>query len=612
MLRIAKWAGLALLGLIVLAAGAGSYLLFINPSVSTTLNKQTFWMLTENPELLTRLGAIEGTILDFHSGKLSDESWGTKAKVTRELQDNLAQFRAYDPATLTGQDKLTWQVMTWLYEDVLAFDAVPWLSPGSMLGSGAAYPINQMFGEQSRFPRFMQSQHVVINAKTARNYVSRLNAVGLKFDQVIEVIGEQAKVGVVPPTFVIDRVLTEMKGFVAKPAMENTLYTGFYAKLAKLDLSAEEKAELAAAAQKAIDTVVYPAYGRLIAAVEALRPQSTPDPGVWKLPGGDAYYALALREETTTDLTPQQVHDIGLSEVARIDAEMDAILKRLGRTEGSVGERMMALGEDPSQLFEDSDAGRQAILDEYKKIIGEMQSRLPDVFATLPAQPVEVERVPVFAEVGSAGAYYEQPALDGSRPGRFFANLHDVKETPRFSMKTLAYHEAIPGHHFQIASAMNLDLPLARSFLPFTAYVEGWALYAERLAWEMGEYKDDPYGDLGRLQAEMFRAVRLVVDTGMHYKRWSREQAIDYMVARTGMTVSDVTREIERYAVMPGQACAYKIGMMKILELREKAKAALGDRFDLKAFHRAVIENGPLPLTVLEQVIDAWIAEQKG
>jgi len=611
MLRIAKWAGLALVGLILLAAGAGTYLLVINPSVSTTLNKQTFWMLTENPELLTRLGAIEGTILDFHSGTLSDNSWGTKADVRRTVEVNLAQFRAYDPATLSGQDKLTWQVMTGLYEEILAFDTVPWLSPGGILGSGTPYPINQMFGEQSRYPRFMQSQHVVINAKTARNYVKRLNAAGTKFDQVIGVIGEQAKLGVVPPSFVIDKVLAEMQGFIAKPAKENPLYTGFFDKLAKLDLDGGEKAELAAAAEQAIEGVVYPAYRRLIAAVEAMKGQATPDPGVWKLPGGDAFYALALREETTTDLTPQQVHDIGLAEVARIGAEMDAILTGLGRTEGSVGERMLALGEEPAQLFEDSDAGRQAILDEYARIIAEMQARLPDVFAALPAQPVEVVRVPVFAEIGSAGAYYEPPALDGSRPGRFFANLHDVKETPRFSMKTLAYHEAIPGHHFQIASAMNLDLPLARSFLPFTAYLEGWALYAEQLAWEMGVYKDDPYGDLGRLQAEMFRAVRLVVDTGMHYKRWSREQAIDYMVAMTGMTASDVTREIERYAVMPGQACAYKIGMMKILEMRAKAKAALGDRFDLKAFHTAVLESGPLPLTVLEQVIDAWIAERK-
>jgi uncharacterized protein (DUF885 family) len=219
-------------------------------------------------------------------------------------------------------------------------------------------------------------------------------------------------------------------------------------------------------------------------------------------------------------------------------------------------------------------------------------------------------RIPSYADSG--GAYYNQPALDGSRPGRVFYSLRNVVETPKWSMKTLQYHEGVPGHHFQIATALNLDLPLARTQLSYTAYVEGWALYAERLAWEMGMYKDDPLGDLGRLQAEIFRATRLVVDTGMHFKRWSREQAIDYMVGATGMARSDVTSEIERYAVMPGQACAYKIGMLKILEIREKAKAALGAKFDLEEFHRVVLENGPLPLTILEEVVADWVKAQQG
>jgi len=267
--------------------------------------------------------------------------------------------------------------------------------------------------------------------------------------------------------------------------------------------------------------------------------------------------------------------------------------------------------EDPRYQFEDSDKGRQDILDEYTLLLAEVSARMPGVFATIPPQLVEVVRVPKFSEVGSAGAYYNAPSMDGTRPGRFFANLRDVKETPKWSMKTLAYHEGIPGHHFQISIAQNLDLPLARSRLPFTAYTEGWALYAEQLAYEVGMYNDDPPGDLGRLQAELFRAVRLVVDTGMHYKKWSREQAITYMVETTGMAEGDVTAEIERYSVMPGQACAYKIGMLKILELRERAKAALGSKFDLKKFHSVVLDNGPLPLTVLEKVVDTWVAEQR-
>lgn len=605
MWRIVKWALLGVLGLVVLGAGYLSYIVFINPSLHMTVNKQTFAWMLENPEMLTQIGAIEGGLLDFHSGKLSDASWEQGARDRSRVEENLAEIEAYEPASLEGQERLTREVMIWFYQSTLAYGDIAW-SQG-----GGPYPVNQMFGVQNGFPRFMSFSHVVRNEKTARNYVERLNAVGVKFDQVIGVVRKQAELGDVPPTFVIDKVLAEMRGLIAAPAKENPLYTGYLESLKKIDLAEEDRAQFAAGAEAAITDTVYPAYQRLIATMEELRAKSTPDAGIWKQPQGEAYYALALRQQTTTDMTPQQVHDVGLAEDARISAEMDAILIAQGMTEGSVGARMTALGEDPQYHFEDSDAGRQAILDEYSRLLDDIAKRMPEVFATIPPQKLEVVRVPKFSEAGSAGAYYNAPSLDGSRPGRFFANLRDVKETPKWSMKTLAYHEGIPGHHFQISLAQNLDLPMARSRLPFTAYTEGWALYAERVAYEMGMYKDDPLGDLGRLQAEIFRAVRLVVDTGLHYKKWSREQAIAYMVDMTGMALGDVTAEIERYAVMPGQACAYKIGMIKILELRERAKAALGSKFDLKAFHAAVLDNGPLPLTVLEQVIDAWIAEQK-
>ncbi len=605
MWRFVKWTLLSVLGLVVLAAGYGTYVVFINPSLHMTVNKQTFALLMDDPELITQLGAIEGGWLDFHSGKLSDASWEQGERDQQRLADNLAVIEAYEPASLEGQEKITREVMIWFYGTALAYRDVAWAT------GGAPYPVNQMFGVQNGFPRFMQFTHVVRNEKTARNYVERLKAVGVKFDQVIGVVRKQAGMGDVPPTFVIDKVVAEMKGLIAAPARENPLYTVYVDSLKKVDMAEEDRARLAADAETAIADTVYPAYQRLIAAMEDLRSQSTPDAGIWKQTQGEEYYALALRQQTTTDLTPQQVHDIGLAEVARITAEMDAILIAQGMSEGTVGARMKALGEDPKYHFEDSDKGRQDILDEYTRLLAEVKAKLPEAFERIPPQELEVVRVPKFSETGSAGAYYNPPSLDGSRPGRFFANLRDVKETPKWSMKTLAYHEGIPGHHYQIATAQNLDLPLARSNLPFTAYTEGWALYAERLAWEMGMYKDDPLGDLGRLQAELFRAVRLVVDTGMHYKKWSREQAIAYMVETTGMAESDVTSEIERYAVMPGQACAYKIGMLKILELRDRAKTALGPKFDLRKFHSAVLDNGALPLTVLESVIDQWIAEQK-
>jgi len=320
-----------------------------------------------------------------------------------------------------------------------------------------------------------------------------------------------------------------------------------------------------------------------------------------------------LRQFTTTDYTPEQVHQLGLSEVARITAQMDEPLKSQGRGSGSVGERVRALQSDPQFQVADGDEGRKALLARYQKILDEINARMPEYFRTVPATRLTVERVPTAAEKGSAGAYYQQAAMDGSRPGVFFANLRDPKETATWSMKTLAYHEGIPGHHFQISTALNLkDLPIIRQQTLYSAYAEGWALYAERFAAEIGMYKDDPFGDLGRLRDELMRAVRLVVDTGLHAKGWSREQAIDYMASTTGMPQTEVVSEVERYMGLPGQACAYKVGQLKILELRERAKAALGDKFSIKDFHAVVLENGGVPLTLLEKLVDEWIAKAKG
>jgi uncharacterized protein (DUF885 family) len=307
------------------------------------------------------------------------------------------------------------------------------------------------------------------------------------------------------------------------------------------------------------------------------------------------------------------VHELGLNEVARIDAEMDALLDGQGLEGGTVAERMSALARDPRFLLPNTDDGRTELLERYRRMLDEVAARMPQYFRTIPPEKLEVERVPASAEKGSAGAYYNPAAMDGSRPGTFFANLRDTSETATWTMKTLAYHEGIPGHHFQIATAHGLKgLPIIRQQPIYSAYSEGWALYAERLAAEIGLYADDPFGDLGRLQAEMYRAVRLVVDTGLHAKGWSREQAIEYMVKTTGMGKAEVTSEVERYMALPGQACAYKIGQLKILELREKARSALGEKFDLKAFHTVVLENGAVPLTVLERLVDDWIASGGG
>jgi uncharacterized protein (DUF885 family) len=468
-----------------------------------------------------------------------------------------------------------------------------------------------MFGTQVQLASFMQTTHVVKNEKTARNYVARLQAMGPKLDALTAEMQRQSAAGVVLPAALLEKSLVVIGDTIAPPPEASPLVSTFVERMAKAkDLDPKLQEQLRAEAIAAVKASVYPAYERMQAALVAERPKSegTAD-GVGRLADGAAYYQAMLRQFTTTDYTPEQVHALGLAEVARIDAEMDALLDGQGLTEGTVAERMTALATDPRFLLPDTDEGRAALLAKYNAILDDMNARMPEYFHTIPPGKLAVQRVPVSAEKGAARAYYSLAAMDGSRAGTFYANLRDTKETPTWGMKTLAYHEGIPGHHFQIATAQGLKgLPLIRQQPIYSAYSEGWALYGERLAAEIGLYRDDPFGDLGRLQAEMFRAVRLVVDTGIHAKGWTREQAIDYMVQTTGMNVDEVVSEVERYMALPGQACAYKVGQLKILELRERARAELGDKFELKDFHTVVLENGAVPLTVLGRLVEEWVA----
>jgi len=341
-------------------------------------------------------------------------------------------------------------------------------------------------------------------------------------------------------------------------------------------------------------------------------PKTTTDDGVWKLPDGDAYYAYLLYENTTIPLKPDEVHDLGLREVARIEGEMRAILDANGFAGQPIGQSMEKLAKDPRFLFSNDDKGRADALAEYTGLIMEATERSKRLFLTAPRAKLEVRRVPQFKEATAPGAYYEGPSMDGTRPGIFYANLRDMRELPKWSMPTLAYHEGVPGHHWQISTAQELKgLPQFRKVIPFTAYAEGWALYCEWLAKKVGWYDSDPFGDLGRLQAELFRAVRLVVDTGIHAKRWTREQAIAYMREKTGMGEKEVTAEIERYIVSPAQACAYKVGMLKIQELRARAEQELGTKFDQREFHDALLKNGALPLEILEEQVKEYIQRKK-
>jgi uncharacterized protein (DUF885 family) len=605
--RIAAWTALVL----VAALGYACYrTVWGTPfTINMLANRQALEFLMRNPEMFTAVGLTDGSIFDHHSDQLTPYTLRQRDEDYAQLARFLAEVRRFDRASLGRQDQITYDILVDQYETGRAFRRFAWLQGDEL------YPVSPMFGVEVELPAFMQTTHVVSNDKTARNYVKRLEAMGEKLDQVTAAMQRQASAGVVLPPSLLERSLVVIHDTVSAPAKDNALVTTFVTRMHRVkSLDSAARQQLENEAIEAVRSRIYPAYARMSAALEALRPAAaTQAAGVARLPDGAAYYALELRQNTTTDYTPEQVHALGLSEVARISREMDQLLAAEGLTGGSVGERMAALGKDPRFLLPNDDAGRRQALERYQQILDAVAARMPEYFRTLPGKRLTVERVPATQEKGTSGAYYQQAAMDGSRPGIFFANLRDMSEVPTWSMKTLAYHEGIPGHHLQISTALGLkDLPLIRQQTLYTAYAEGWALYAEQLAAEIGMYKDDPWGNLGRLQLELLRAARLVVDTGIHAQGWTREQAISYMVATTGKAQAEVASEVERYMAMPGQACAYKVGELKILELRAKAQAALGLRFNLKDFHTVILENGGVPLTLLEQLVDEWIARTRG
>ncbi|MFO7584712.1 MAG: DUF885 domain-containing protein, partial [Anaerolineales bacterium] len=547
------------------------------------------------------LGLLEKFGIRWHNAKLSDASVKKETEMFNWIKRDLDILRSYPRQRQDKTTLLSTDVMDWFLDDIARGEQFRFHD----------YPLNQMFGIQSQLPSFMMSMHPLVNQTEARNYVKRLGKFGVKFEQVMEGLKIREQKGILPPRFVIRRVLDEMTAFVGQPVRENPLYVVFKDKVSALEkIGAGERETLLAAAETEIQDTVYPAYQKFIDYFSVLEAKASDDDGVWKLPDGAAYYAHCLRSNTTTEFTPEQVHEIGLREVARIETEMSAILERLGYTGvDSAPKKLAELGRDDRFLFPNTDEGRAAALAEYQRILDEIDAGLDPYFDLRPQAGLKVERIPEFREKTSAGAYYQPADMGGARPGVFYANLRDMSEVRKFGMKTLAYHEGIPGHHFQIAIAQNLKgLPIFRRLVPFTAYAEGWALYAEKLARELGYYQNDPHGELGYLDSELFRAVRLVVDTGIHHKRWTREQAIEYMQAHTASAQETVVSEIERYIVMPGQACAYKIGEIKMVELREKVQNALDERFDLRQFHNLVLKNGSMPLSILEQTVDDWLA----
>ena len=598
-----KWLGVSFALLLVLTAAFIAHSWYFKPvNINIFFARAFLQVALESPEMLSSIRVLEQFGIKGHNAKLDDDSIAAGDRLFDHLKKSRETLVSYDDEDLSATDLMSKRIALNLMETMVEAEKFRFHN----------YPVNQLFGVQNGFPTFMDSTHQIDTVGDAEDYLSRLSQVDRKFGQVLDGLAHREQLGILPPQFVITKVLEEMRNFIATPAEESILMTSLTRKMQEADLPASKQQAIALEARTLIDDSVYPAYARLISYFEDLDARVSENNGVWALPDGDEFYRLAVRLFTTTDYSPEYIHELGLSEVDRIQAEILQILEEQGwDVSGGFFTAISELAEAPQFYYSDSSEGREQILADYQLILDEISDGLEPYFDVMPEADMEVRRIPEFKEKTSPGAYYQPPAMDGSRPGVFYANLYDIKATPRYGMRTLAYHEGIPGHHFQLAIQQQQgELPFFRRVIPAVAYSEGWALYAEKLAWELG-FQDDPYDNIGRLQAELFRAVRLVVDTGIHFKRWSREQAIEYMISNTGMAESDVIAEIERYFVMPGQALAYKIGMTKLLELRELARVELGERFDIRELHNVVLTSGSVPLDILEDIVRSYIVDTR-
>lgn len=563
------------------------------------LHEQIFAeLLRRNPQYASELGVAKHFGID--EGLLTDVSDSYQDETDQLIQTFLAMLEAIDPATLTPAQKVSNDILIWdLREQVRGMEF-----------RYHAYLVNQLFSIPIDLPGFMMGVHPLNTQADAENYVRRLSQVGTQFDQIIAGMEVRAERGLLPPRFVFDRVLNQLRSMTAVPPSENEMLTYFANQVETLNLPQAEQQQLVDDVAAQLTEGVYPAYERLIASLTTLQEQATDDDGVWKLPDGEAYYAYTLYHHSTTEMTAVQIHELGLQEVARIQAEMTTLLEELGYgTNLTAGIGQIYQNGGGIQIRDEQT--RQAVFAVYEEALAKADTLLGPLFNIQPQAPLEILRVPAFREASAPGAYYTTPPLDGSRPGIFWINAPDGRFVSNVGIPTLAFHEGIPGHHFQKAIQSELqDVPTFRRATNFAAYAEGWALYVERLAWEYGYYEDDPFGNWGRLQSELFRAVRLVVDTGIHAQGWTRQEAIDYMVATLNWPLENATAEVERYIVWPGQATSYKIGELTILRLRNEAQEALGDQFDIAAFHTLILQNGDVPLTVLEQIVEEWVSGQ--
>ena len=575
-------------------------------SLDHFLAKELIVGVFDSPEYMTYLGIFD----DFspilgHNQKLSISSLEDDEKNYRDNLQRLDTLKGYKVNKLSSNQLITHKIAVFDTEiDIERFERFRYHS----------YPFNQISGNHLNLVEFMTDTHPIRNGQEAEDYIARVKM----FDDALQAnliwLEEQKKLGIFAPKFVFDHVIGQLRELIGYKDSENPLMQIFIKKINEIDISEAEKNRLLQELSITIETEVKSGFKLILEFMLENYENANLHHGVWSLPEGDDFYSLRLKSYTTTDYSAEEIHQIGLEEVARIGNRMKEIFIELGyEVNKPIGEMMNDLNEDPRFLYEDTPDRKEIVIRDYNQMVKEAEQDVKPYFEEFPKSPVEVRAVPEYSEKTAAGGYYQSPSLDGSRPGVFYANLYDIKQTPKFGMRTLTFHEAVPGHHFQIALNLeNEDLTLYRRLgYRTSAFTEGWALYSEQLAVEVGMTKD-LYDELGVLQSEMFRANRLVVDTGLHYKKWTREKAMEYMKKTTGMSDTEVRVEIERYIVWPAQATSYKMGMLKILELRDRAINKMGDKFDLKKFHSLVLNQGIVPLFILEDLIDEWIKAEVG
>jgi len=590
-------------------------------SLNALLAETATAMLKESPALATNLGVSEDLAGGPYNGRLADTSPEGLARQAALVESLSKRFEAIDRKALSGQDAISFDVVSAALEYTIQGNVARYGNWG-LEYAPTPYVVSQLTGSYQSVPNLLDSQHLLRNAADAAAYIARLDAFAANIDHETARLKADAEKGVIPPTYIIERTLEQMRPLANGPAPATVMVRSLQSRIGNAQgVTGVQAADFIRSATASVRDKVQPALRRQVDALVALQPRATTAASVARLPGGADYYKAALAAWTTSELTPEEIHQMGLDLITDLTKQMDELLKAQGYAQGSVTQRVQAISKDARQTYPNTDAGKVRLIDDLNRQTTVIATRLPEQFITLPKQKLEIRRVPPETEAGAPGGYYQPGTLDGSRAAAYFINLRNTAEWPRFTLPTLNYHEGLPGHHLQNAISQEANctdtrttdcIPLIRSsILWFSGYGEGWALYAEQIADEMGIYDDDPLGRLGYLQSMAFRAARLVVDTGLHSKGWTREQAIDYMVGVTGDQPSSIATEVERYIVWPGQACAYMVGRQTINRLRDKARAELGSRFDIRAFHDRILLDGPAPLSVLEANMTEWIATQK-